>query len=263
MKMIIIHIYNCMKRKYTILLIIGGLLSSGAFAQQEELTPGEKILAEGNPKNPFEKKFRFGASWNQYWGIIKGDDLPEEYFAKPCMGFNLRTEYYPLSFIGIGVGAGIQMRGAGIINEDKTGGGPFTHPWEPNYDPSDPDSTYRERLRFNTFEIPITLLLRTPKEVIKGVRLSVAAGIVFVNNYYAVKVFLKPEDGFHERQNVEGEYIKNDLGYQFSAGADIHASESCILQIHLVYTKGTKNVYTDESFDGRIQTFGFRVAWLY
>lgn len=252
-----------MKKKYCVLLVLTGLLSIGALAQeQKEMTPGERILAEADPKNPQEKKIRLGVSWNQYWATLKGTNLQEKYFWKPSMGFNLRAEYYPVPFLGIGVGAGIQMRGAGIINPDKTGGGPFSHPWEPNYDPNDPDSTYRERLRFNTFEIPITVLLRTPKDVIKGVRLSGAAGVVLVNNYYAIKFFHKPEDGFHEVTNVEDEYIKSDLAIQLSGGAEINAG-SCVLQIHLVYSKGTKNVYTDDTFNGRMQTFGFRVAWLY
>lgn len=251
---------NYMK-KY-LFLVLTTLLSLGAMAQEKELTPGEKILAEAEPKKPFDKKIRVGVSWNQYWGTLKGKELQEKYFWKPCMGFNLRGEYYPLPFLGIGVGAGIQMRGAGIINPDKTGGGMFTHPWE-DYDPDDVDSTYRERLRFNTFEVPVTVLLRTPKDVINGVRLSGAAGIVFISNYYAVKFFHKPEDGFHDRTDVSDEYITSDLGYQFSAGAEIDAPGNCILQVHLVYTGGTKNVYTDDAFKGRMQTFGFRVAWLY
>jgi hypothetical protein len=254
-----------MKQVVVFLMVITGLFSTAVFAQEKvkELTPGEKILAEGESLKAFDKKFRWGISWNQYWGTIKGTDLTEEYFAKPCMGFNLRTEYYPLSFIGIGVGAGIQMRGAGIINEDKTGGGPFTHPWEPNYDPNDADSTYRERLRFNTFEVPVTILLRTPNDILKGVRLTGAAGLVFVSNYYKVDFFHAPEDGFHTRKNVSDEYIETDLAYQLSAGVDIDASESCVLQVHLVYTKGTKNVYANNQGDGRVQTFGFRVAWLF
>ncbi len=250
-------------KRLAFLTILVCLLATGVFAQKKELTPGEKILAEGNLVNPFDKKLRFGISWNQYWGTIKGDDLPEKYFSKPCMGFNLRAEYYPLSFIGIGVGAGIQMRGAGIYNEDKTGGGPFTHPWEPNYTPDDVDSTYRERLRFNTFEIPVTILLRTPNDIIKGVRLTGAAGVVFISNYYAVDFFHYPEDGFHTTTVVTDDYIKNDMGYQFSAGVDIDASESCVLQVHLVYTKGTNNVYKNDQGDGRMETFGFRVAWLF
>ena len=137
--------------KYIITSVLFFSLLSG-FAQTKE-----EIIAQGEQKNVFEKKVRLGLSWNQYWGTIKGSNLPKEYFAKPCVGASLRAEYYPLSFVGIGVGVGVQQRGAGIINEDKTGG-TFSHPWFGAQDNTE-DSTYRERLRMNTIEVPITLLL--------------------------------------------------------------------------------------------------------
>jgi hypothetical protein len=220
----------------------------------------EDIMAQAEEKNVFEKKLRFGLSWNQYWGTIKGSNLPKEYFAKPCVGASLRAEYYPLSFVGIGVGFGVQQRGAGIINEDKTGG-TFSHPWFGTQDNTE-DSTYRQRLRMNTIEVPVTLLLRTPRDVIKGVRLTGAAGIVWIKNDYVKDFWHKPEDGFHTIINVEDDYIKQDLGYQASVGADIDAGQS-VFQVHFVYTKGTKNIYTTGSGDGRVETYGFRVSWLY
>lgn len=238
-----------------------GLLSTAAFSQDKPLTPGEKILAEANAKDPFSKKFRFGLSWNQYWGTIKGSNLPKEYFAKPCVGASLRSEYYPLPFLGIGVGFGVQQRGAGIINEDKTGG-TFTHPWFGLKDNTE-DSTYRERLRMNTIEIPVTLLLRTPKDVVKGMRLSAAAGLVWIKNDYVKDFWHKPEDGFHTIIDVDKDYIKQDLGYQLSIGADIDAASSCIFQVQLIYTRGTKNIYTTGSGNGHTETYGVRVAWLY
>lgn len=221
---------------------------------------GEDVLKEAKQRNPFESKFYWGISGNQYWGNIKGNDLPREYFGKPCLGFNLRAEYYPLSFVGIGIGAGIQQRGAGIINEDKSGGS-FTHPWD--YPQFNGDSTYRQRLRFNTFEVPITLLLRSPKDLIKGVRPSAALGVAYVKTQRVNDVFLSVEDGYHLDQIVTSDYLANDLAMQVSVGADIDAGGSCILQFHLVYTKGTKNIYAVNQGDGRLETYGFRLAWLY
>jgi hypothetical protein len=240
---------------YLSAILVTALLYSQKTIAQEK----ERILAEGDEKKMVEKKFRWGLSWNQYWGIIKGDNLPKEYFAKPCIGGSLRAEYYPLSFIGIGVGVGIQQRGAGIINVDNYGA-PFTHPWEPN---PDLDSTYLERLRFTTTEIPVTILLRTPKDIIKGVKLSGAVGLVFINTTSVIDFFNKPDDGFHTATDVSNDYISNDLGYQMSLGADIVAAESCILQFHLVYSKGTKNVYKTGPGDGQVETYGFRVSWLF
>lgn len=239
--------------KYIIALVL--LISSlSGFSQTKE-----EIIAQAEEKNVFDKKLRFGVSWNQYWGTIKGNNLPKEYFGKPCVGASLRAEFYPLSFLGVGVGFGVQQRGAGIINQDNYGGS-FTHPWEPNYDP---DSTYRERLRMNTIEVPITFLLRTPKDVIKGVRLSGAAGVVWIKNDYVKEFWHKPEDGFHTIINVEDDYIKQDLGYQLSLGADISCASQSVFQVHFVYTKGTKNIYKTGSGDGRVETYGFRLAWLY
>jgi len=235
-------------------LVIFTILSTEVLSQTKE-----SILAETETRDVFEKKFYWGPSFHQSWGTIKGPNLPKEYFSKPCFGASLRAEYYPLSFIGIGLGFGVQQRGAGIRNQDNYGGS-FTHPWEPNYDP---DSTYRERLRMNTIDIPLTLLLRTPRDVVKGVRLTGAIGVVWIKNDYVKEFWHKPEDGFHTIINVDDQYIKKDLGYQFEFGADINAAQACVLQFHLVYSVGSKNVYTTGTSDGHTETYGFRVTWLF
>ncbi len=238
-----------------IALLLLTTLGCDVYAQSKET-----ILAEGESKNVFEKKFRVGISGNQYWGNIKGKNLARDYFGKPCLGSNIRAEYYPLSFIGIGAGFGIQQRGAGIINTDVSGGS-FTHPWElPQFNG---DSTYRERLRFNTLEVPVTLLLRTPKDVIRGVRLSAAAGIALVHTTRVNDIFLSVEDGYHLDQIVTRDYVKNDVPIQLSFGTDISMAGVSIFQFHLVYTKGTKNVYAAGQGDGRLETYGFRLSWLY
>ena len=117
----------------------------------------EEIIAAGKIKDVFDKKFRFGLSYHFYWGTIKGDDLPNRYFIKPCVGFNFRSEYYPTSFLGIGLGAGYQQRGTGVRNPDSYGGS-FAHPSvKPN--PVETDSTYAQKLRINTFEVPREITL--------------------------------------------------------------------------------------------------------
>lgn len=244
-----------MRNRFILLVILLGLSFQQLAAQS-----AEKIKEESFIPSVFEKKIRWGISGNQYWGSIKGDNLPREYFGKPCLGFNIRAEYYPLSFIGIGAGVGIQQRGAGIINQDISGGS-FTHPWD--YPQFNGDSTYRQRLRFNTVEVPVTILLRTPKDVIKGMRISAAAGLAYVKTSRVNDVFLSVEDGYHIDQIVTPDYLKKDLAYQLSFGADIDAGGGGMFQVHLVYTKGTKNVYAAGQGDGRLETYGFRVAWLY
>ena len=121
---------------------------------------GQTTLEKVKPKG-FEKKFIWGIAYQQCWSTIQGSSLPEDYFTKPSLGFSVSAEYYPLSFIGIGAGAGYQQRGAGITHHNTL---PVTG--------TNPDSTHRERLRFNTLEFPISISLRTPKDVMKGLRLA-------------------------------------------------------------------------------------------
>jgi len=220
----------------------------------------ETILAEGDSREIFEKKFRWGISYHQYWSTITGDNLPKNYFLKPSLGFNIRAEYYFNSFLGIGAGFGVQQRGAGVINQDNYGGS-FSHPWiKPN---GDIDSTYTQKLRFNTLEVPLTLLLRTPKNVIKGVRLSAAAGIIYIHNYQTNDVWVDVGTGNHLDNFVTDDYTRNDLGYQISFGPEINAGESNLIQVHFVYTQGTKNIYAVGQGEGRQVTLGVRVAWLF
>lgn len=236
------------------------LLLFSVYAQaQESLTAGEKILAEGEPRNMFNKKFYWGLSHNIYWSSIKGDNLPDKYIFKPSLGFNLRAEYYLTPFAGISAGVGLQQRGAAVVNPDYSGGA-FAHPW--TYPLGDPDSTYREKIRFNTIEVPVTLLVRTPKDVVKGVRLSAAVGLIFIHMSRVNNPFLDVEGGMHTVNYITSQYLENDLGYQYSAGADINAGQT-ILQVHWVVTRGGKNIYAINQGDGRQVTTGLRVSWLF
>lgn len=228
--------------------------STGGFAQDKET-----ILAEADVADPFQKKFRWGISFGQQWGIIKGSDLPQNYFAKPCLGVNVREEYYFSSFVGVSAGFGILQRGSGIKNVDNYGGA-FTHPWEvPQYDA---DSTYRERLRFNTWEIPVAILLRTPN-ITKGIRLTGSAGLSFYKVQWTKDIFLSVEDGYHRITDVSPDYLKSDIATQFSLGADIDAANSCVFQVHLIYSRGLGNVYKSGPGDGKLVNYGVRVSWLF
>ena len=85
----------------------------------------------------------------------------------------------------------------------------------------DPDSTHLERLRFNTLEFPLTILLRTPKDVFKGMRISAAAGPTLIHVISVNQTFQSVVDGFHPYHWVTDNYIRNDIGYQISVGTDI------------------------------------------
>lgn len=243
-------------KKNMLTLVISAMFVITGQAQKTTPPPASSIEVV----DPFGKKIYFGASWNQYWGNIDGADLPETYFAKPCIGYNLMIQYFPVSFLGIGIGGGFQQRGAGIITPDKSGGS-FTHPWESPV--GDPDSTYRRRIRYNAIELPVTILLRTPKDIIKGVRPSVAAGFAFVKSRAVHDFFFSVEDGFHSDRLVTNDYAARDLATQFSIGADINAGGGSLLQAHLVFTKGTQNVFAEKQGVGTLKTIGFRIAFLY
>lgn len=223
------------------------------------------IKAEEFEQKPFAKKVRWGVSFNLYWTQFRGNNLPASYFAKPSLGINIRAEYYVTSFLGLGAGFGYQQRGAGIINPDNSGGA-FSHPWivTTNGVQGDVDSTYLEKLRFNTLELPVTLLLRTPKDVVKGIRISGAAGIIYMYNIEANDVFQSIVDGFHKSTDVTGQYIRHDLGFQLSAGFDIDAGgNGAVFQLHFVYNEGVGNVFAAGQGTGTQVAYGIRFACLF
>lgn len=225
----------------------------------------EKIIAEGELRSAFDKKFRWGVSLNIYWASIAGEQVERSYFLKPSLGGTIRAEYYFNSFLGIGVGAGYQQRGAGIINADNTGGA-FAHPWITNDVGTigDPDSTYLERVRFNTLEFPVTILLRTPKDVFEGMRLSGAVGPTLIHNMSTNLTMQSIVDGFHPYNWVTDNYIRNDIGLQASIGAEIDCGGGRnLFQVHLVYTSGLKNVYAVNQGNGQLVTYGVRLAWMF
>jgi hypothetical protein len=223
------------------------------------------IRAEDSIQQAATRKIRWGVSFNLYWTTLHGNNLPSKYFAKPSLGMNIRAEYYFNKWLGLGAGFGYQQRGAGIINPDNSGGA-FSHPWVVNSSgvQGDVDSTYLEKLRFNTLEFPITILLRTPKEVVKGIRLSAAAGVIYLYNIEANDVYQSVIDGFHKSTPVTSQYIRHDLGYQLSAGLDIDAGgNGTMFQLHFVYNEGLGNVFAAGQGSGTQVAYGIRLACLF
>lgn len=246
-----------------ILFVLTVLLST-FLVQRSYSQKIDKVWIEKPDKNPFDKKFKLGVSFNSYWSSFKGSNLPKKYFYKPSIGGTIRAEYYVKPFIGIAGGIGFQQGGAGIINKDNSGGA-FSHPWIMNRYGSrgDPDSTHLERIRFSSIELPLTIVLRTPKNVYKDFRLSGGAGIIFIRNFQQNDAWLSVVDGFHHYHFVS-DYVKNDVGFQLSIGTDINAGDAGnLLQIHFVYQQGFKNVYAAGQGNGREVNCGLRFAWLF
>lgn len=199
----------------------------------------------------FEKKIIWGFTFTQSWSTLSGSDLPKTYFAKPSVGLLASVEYFPKSFIGVSAGFGFMQRGAGMQNV-------FT--------PGLADSTYRERLRFSTFELPLSVILRTPKYLLRGMRLSASAGIVPVLMYaaYDTKVSIEPNiSNLDKSTDVSDNYFKNDLALQFSAGPEIDMASKQVIKIHFYYSQGTANVYTASQGQAHTQNIGLRLAWMF
>lgn len=254
---------STMKKSTLWIAFAAFILSPLAVTGQQTLR--EKILNEGIQKSVFEKKFHWGVAFHLYWSGIEGEQVASTYFFKPSLGGSLRAEYYLNSFLGVGVGAGYQQRGAGINNVDVTGGA-FAHPWITNDvgTVGDPDSTYLERLRFNTLEFPVTLLLRTPKDVFSGMRITGAVGPTFIHNMSTNLTMQSIVDGFHPYNWVTDNYIRNEFGLQASLGVDIDSGGGkSICQIQFVYTSGSKNIYKSGVATGNHTTYGVRIAWLF
>lgn len=188
--------------------------------------------------NPVGKPL-FGFSFNNSWTKIVGSNLDYQYVSKPSLGMHLRSEYYFKPWLGLGIAAGIQQRGSIF----KT----------PDYDQSlgNPDSTYRHRIRFNCLDVPVYLILKSPKDLFKGVRPSLQLGINWHRNFQSRDVFISVEDGFHNKFDASDMYYVNAKpSFQGALGFDINAG-TCLFQLQFIYNKGTNNVYNSPTFNGK------------
>ena len=243
--------------------VLATMFLSGEGVAQQKLK--EKILSDGELTSIFDKKFHWGVSLNIYTSTIEGQQVEDSYFLKPSLGGTLRAEYYFNSFLGVGLGAGYQQRGAGIYNVDVSGGA-FSHPWITNDlgQVGNLDSTTLERIRFNSLEFPITILLRTPKDVFQGMRVSGAVGPTLIHTMSVNRTYQSIVDGFHPYNWVTDNYVRNDLGLQASIGADIDSGGGkSVFQVHFVYTTGFTNVYANNQGNVTQVTYGVRLAWMF
>ena len=251
---------------YTAFLL--GILSTGAIAQEkQEQTTKERILAEGAIKDVWAKKFRFGADYNFFWTKFDGDKISDKstgYFYKPSVGMNVKVEYYPISYVGVGLGFGFQQRGTGVLNPDYSGGA-FAHPWEvdSNGNHGNPDTTHIQRLRMNSIDVPLTILLRSPKLFNGGMKLSAAAGINYSHIINVKDTWYEVVGGMHTINMVTNDYVRNAFAYQLEFGPDINAGDVSVFQVHFIYSKGLSNVFAKDQGTAKQASFGVRIAWLF
>lgn len=233
-----------MKRIVGMIFILCGAVE---FASAQKFTPP----ADREKASGFDKKLLWGFTFTQSWSTVSGSSLPKSYFAKPSVGLLVSAEYFPKNFIGFSAGFGFMQRGAGVQNMPV-----------PNF----PDSTFRERLRFSTFELPISVIVRTPKDVIKGLRLSASAGIapVFMLAAYDTKVSVEPNiANLDVSKDVSADYFKSDVAFQLTAGPEIDMAGKQVIRIHFYYSQGTTNAYSSGTAKGHTQNGGVRLGWVF
>lgn len=198
------------------------------------------------------KKFFVGGTFLNVWSSVEGNT--PTYFYKPSLGGTLKVEYYPLKFLGFSVGVGYQQRGAGVTAPD-TG---FTSP-----------STNVNRLRFrlNYLDFPVMIILRTPHGIGGGtVRFSGSFGVTPAYMFKSLQIWHSVEDGFHRTTDYTADINEFDVNMQAAIGADINTWSS-ILQIRLVGSFGTKNIYNNtgsfSSFNGKNRFYGISLGWMF
>lgn len=236
--------------------IILFLFAAGLAAAQNYKPLAYTPPKEAHRKDSVQRKIFFGVSLQQYWGKFLDSNYPKPVFWKPCLGISARIEYYPVPWIGVGVGVGIQQRGTGLINPDKSGTS-----FGASGNPSETDSTHLERIRSATLEMPMTLLARSPFEIVKNVRLSGSLGIVFLRVVSVQDVWLSPADGNHKKTDISDQFNSNGLGFFASAGPEICADKTRF-QLHFVYSKSVSNIYKTD-YHAKWGTMGIRLAWLF
>jgi len=270
---------NTSMKRTTLVLMIIALPALSIAQRKSDVITKESILKEGEVRgtskesierdgeyhNAFEKKFRVGVALNMYWSSILGNDLPERYFWKPSLGGVIQARYNLREWIGVSAGVGFQQSGAGIINQDVSGGA-FSHPWIVNKFGvrGDVDSTHLQKLRFNNIDVPVLLELRTPKDILQpGWRLSGSLGVNVMNTLKVNKIWQSVVDGFHDDHYVTNNYNLKDLGFMGAFGFDIDSGTGQMFQVQFVYMKGTKNVYKVDPGTGHVSYAGIKFVWYY
>lgn len=246
-----------------LIFFLSGLCYFSALGQK---SLKEHILESGMLKDAFHKNFHWGFSMNMYWSSITGDQVSDSYFFKPSIGGMVRGEYYFSKVLGAGLGVGFQQLGAGLKNTDVTGGA-YSHPWITSDlgFVGNMDSTYLERLRFSTLQIPLTLHFRTPKDVLQqGMRLTGSVGALYIHNCRVNQTYQSVIDGDHPYNWVTDNYVRNQWGYQITAGTDIDSGGGgSMFQVHFVFTQSLSNVYAKGQGDGRHTSYGVRISWMF
>jgi hypothetical protein len=201
-------------------------------------------------KGIYERKLIFGVYGNFGLSNITnagGDSIARK--AKPSMGGGIRVEYYPVRWLGISVGLGVQQKGS--IYKSSFSGNSDSLNYAVRNVPVTTDVRTNNRLKLSGIELPIMLHLRTPKEIVRNLRLSAAIGLIPTYNF---RMVYATADANVVNINLTHNIIPWDLNYTVSLGPEISTGKSSIIRLHIFGKWGTvnsyKNVAQNPAFSG-------------
>lgn len=211
-----------MKNIFVFITLI--FIGSTAFAQFK--APQSQVVKT----RIFERKFLWGVAFNSSWSSFH-DILRDSAFYRPSLGGGLRAEYYLKPYFGIMFGSGIQQRGTGI--------------YTPDIDKSigNPDSTGRMRYRMTTFDFPLQLIYRYPKNILPNTRLSIGIGANFniIHNY--LRVWKSVDDGFHQVTDFSKNNLKYDVPVRSTIGLDAEVGHGSLFKLQFYGEIGNRRLY--------------------
>lgn len=193
------------------------------------------IAAPKSAKKSLHKKWISpGLTFTQGFTTIE-DESRSDYFVKPSLSGGATLSFNPIQWISVTGGLIHEQHGAGILMPDLVGG------------VGNGDSTYRTRLRLNTWGIPVSITARTPV-IFDNARLSASYGMTYHKLARAIRIYNSIEDGFHVIDEYTDFFLPKFKTTWWSVGVEIEVPHSAILQIHYVASRSATNVYQGGPF---------------
>ena len=146
-----------------------------------------------------------------------------------------KADYFFHPSIGISLGANLQQRGMGI--------------YTPDLDQSigNPDSTGRLRYRMTTFDFPLVLIYRFPKDILPNTRFSVSLGADLNIINETLRIWKSIDDGFHRPISITKNYKKFDIPLRAGFGLDCAVGHSSLFRIQFYGEMSNRKLYTNPS----------------
>ena len=171
--------------------------------------------------------FTFNSSWSNY------TDCKDSSFYRPSLGGGFRAEYYFKPYLGISIGTNIQQRGMGVYTKDL------------DNSIGNPDSTGRLRYRMTTFDFPVQLIYRHPKEILPNTRLTISAGVDFCKIYNVQRIWKSVEDGINKNADITKTFSSFDMPIRAGFGLDCAVGHGSLFRAQFYGEISNKKLYTN------------------